>query len=124
MMSEKKAAGVIAAPEEATRAPTKYERTLSLLLSAHDKDRPLTHEDAGNAIGESCFPTTMSQLRARGVAIESEWRTFQNRDGGHARRKAYWLAPEEVEAARKMRDTYRRARGVLPTEPEEGRRDD
>ncbi|MBZ9540485.1 hypothetical protein KGQ90_16320 [Modicisalibacter tunisiensis] len=124
MTTEAKAAAMTTASDEEPRTPTKYERTLSLLLSAHDKGRPLTHEDAGNAIGESCFPTTISQLRARGVAIKGEWRTFTNRDGGATRRKAYWLDPEKLEAARKVRDTYRRARGALPSDPEEGRRDD
>lgn len=97
---------------EPVRAPTKYERMLTLLLNAHEMGRGVTHDDALRAFGESCFPTTASQLRAKGLSIDGEWHEFDNRDGGKVRRKVYRLQEESVPKARKLRNKYRKARGV------------
>jgi len=122
MTAQAKADAMTTAPEP-TRAPLKRERLLSLLLAAHEAGRWLTHEDTHAAYGDSCFPTDVSGLRREGLAIEGERHRFTNCDGRPTTRNRYRLAdPESVEKARQLRDTYRRARGVLPADPEEGRR--
>lgn len=110
------------APEETPRAPFKRERLLSLLLSAYEAGAWLTHEDTHRAYGDSCFPTDISGLRREGLHIVGEPHRFTNCDGSATTRNRYRLAAESVEKARRLRDTYRRARGALAADPEEGRR--
>ena len=123
MTNEAKAAAMTTAPDEEPRGPLKRERLLSLLLAAYEAGRWLTHEDTHAAYGDSCFPTDVSGLRQAGLTIEGERHRFTNCDGRPTTRNRYRLADaESVEKARKLRDTYRRARGALPANPEEGRR--
>lgn len=122
-MTAQAKADAMAAPEP-TRAPLKLERALDLLIDADRAGLYVFALDALNAFGDSAWHSTVASLRGKGLEFLERPHPHQHQHGGTARFKEYRLAPASREKAHRLRDTYRRARGVMPATPEEGRRHD
>lgn len=123
MTNEAKAAAMTTAPTP-TREPFKLEHALALLIE-HDRQRLYVNaETARRAYGDYAWHSTVDKLRKKGLAFIQRPAQLPHRHGGFVRLEDYRLSPGSREVAEKLLAHYRRARGVLPADPEESRRHD
>lgn len=97
--------------QAAKRQPLKLEHSLALLISAHHAGRYVTTLDALTAYGDTCWHSSVSDLRERGLKFHQREHRHTHQHGGAARFQAYLLTPDSVEAAQELLMSYRRARG-------------
>lgn len=97
-----------------TRQPLKLEHSLALLVDAYEAGRFVTTLDALTAYGDTCWHTSVADLRERGLRFRQRDHRHTHRHGGAARFQAYQLTPDSVEPARALLANYRTARGAQP----------
>jgi len=102
-----------------SRATPKIARAISVMLAAHDARRLVTCMDAFKHFGDTCWPTTVSQMRQKGLKFEHEVYHHENADGGQTRMYRYRLTADSVEPARRLLAGYHIADAIEPQQQQQ-----
>lgn len=102
------------------RPPMKIELTLALLTAAYHERRYVCALDALNDHGDTCFHSSIADLREKGLEFIQRDHPHMHRHGGKALYQDYRLASGSIEKAESMLAIYRAGRrGISRADVEE-----
>ncbi|WP_075882055.1 hypothetical protein [Vreelandella massiliensis] len=94
-----------------TAKPLKIELALDMLIRADRESRYVMQYDASDEYGETCFHTTISTLRDKGIDFLQLPYKHTHRHGGTAHFQSYRISPKSRAAALNLANHYAAMRG-------------
>lgn len=92
--------------------PLKIELALDMLIRADQEGRFVISLDALSQFGDTCFHTTVSTLREKGITFLQKTHKHQHRHGGVTHFQSYRISPNSLETAKRLAQHYADMREV------------
>lgn len=97
-----------------TRPPLKIELSLALLVDAYHENRYVCALDALRVNGDTCWHSSIAELRQKGFEFLQQPRPHMHRHGGQALYQDYRLSVRSIEKAESLLKLYRAGRSQPP----------
>lgn len=100
-----------------TRPPLKIELSLTLLVEAYHESRYVCALDALRVNGDTCWHSSVAELRDKGLEFLQKDRPHMHRHGGKALYQDYRLSEKSIERAENLLRLYQAGRSRAQTNP-------
>lgn len=100
-----------------TRPPLKIELSLTLLVEAYHESRYVCALDALRVNGDTCWHSSVAELRDKGLEFLQKDHPHMHRHGGKALYQDYRLAAGSIEKAENLLKLYQAGRDNAKTNP-------
>ncbi|MCP1317852.1 hypothetical protein [Halomonas sp. 707B3] len=99
------------------RPPLKIELSLVLLVEAYHESRYVCALDALRVNGDTCWHSSVAELRDKGLEFLQKDRPHMHRHGGKALYQDYRLSAGSIEKAENLLRLYQAGRSQAQTSP-------
>lgn len=96
------------------RPPLKIELSLALLVEAYQESRYVCALDALRVNGDTCWHSSVAELRGKGLEFIQRDRPHMHRHGGQALYQDYRLSEKSIEKAEMLLKLYQAGRRQTP----------